>query len=182
MAGSWNGPGSHVAIWLPLLAGAFWVSDGLGILTVAPALLALGRYFAGSKSNNDRAPLIQTCLFSLVVGGACYFIFFRSEPSYALFSVFALVLIATAWLGPLASRVAALVICSMAIWATHLGTGAFAGGSLGESVENLLLFLAAVSLTGMALGAWLRRSNWRDLPRNAASQRTRSSPAWPIGK
>jgi signal transduction histidine kinase/integral membrane sensor domain MASE1/CheY-like chemotaxis protein len=136
------------------VAGRYWVSDGLGILTVAPALLALGRYFAGSKSNNDRAPLFQTCVFSLIVGGACYLVFFRSEPSYALFSVFVLILIATSWLGPLASRLAALVICSVAIWATHLGTGGFAGGSLGESVENLLLFLAAVSLTGMALGAF----------------------------
>jgi signal transduction histidine kinase/integral membrane sensor domain MASE1 len=135
-------------------ASRYWVSDGLGILTVAPVLLSLGRYFAGSKSNDDRAPLIQTSLFSLAVGGACYVMFFPSGASYALFGLFALILIATAWLGPLAARVSALVISAVAIWATHLGAGAFTGGTLRESIENLLLFLVAVSLTGMALGAF----------------------------
>jgi len=68
--------------------------------------------------------------------------------------VFLLILFAAAWVGPPAARVTALVIVSVAIWATHAGVGAFAGGTVRENLQNLDLFLAAVSLTGLAVGAF----------------------------
>ena len=40
------------------------------------------------------------------------------------------------------------------MWATHAGVGAFAGGTVRENLQNLNLFLAAVSLTGLAVGAF----------------------------
>jgi signal transduction histidine kinase len=46
------------------------------------------------------------------------------------------------------------VIASAAVWATHIGVGAFAGGTVRENLQNLNLFLAAVSLTGLAVGAF----------------------------
>ena len=56
--------------------------------------------------------------------------------------------------GPLAARLTALTITGAAIWATHLGLGAFTAGTLFENLQNLDLFLVAVSLTGIALGAF----------------------------
>ena len=50
-----------------------------------------------------------------------------------------------------------------AIWATHLGLGTFTAGTLFENLQNLDLFLVAVSLTGVALGAF-RASGSMALP------------------
>ena len=66
----------------------------------------------------------------------CYFIFSRPEGSYLLFSVFVLILVAAALLGPIAARVSALIVSGSAIWATYLGAGMFAGNTDGGSPES----------------------------------------------
>jgi signal transduction histidine kinase len=71
-----------------------------------------------------------------------------------LFAVFLFIFVAAAWIGPLAARMTSLAISAAAIWATHLGLGTFTGGTLSENLQNLDLFLVAVSLTGVALGAF----------------------------
>jgi hypothetical protein len=119
-----------------------------------PLLLAIARALAGREWRIRRPAAIQTAGFTVCVAVASYFVFFRPEASHLLFAVFLFIFIATAWLGPLAGRLAALVVSGAAIWATHLGVGAFTGGSLFENLQNLDLFLAAVSLTGVALGAF----------------------------
>jgi signal transduction histidine kinase/CheY-like chemotaxis protein/integral membrane sensor domain MASE1 len=143
-------PGEH---WIDV-AGRYWVSDSLGILTVLPLLLGIARVLADRDWRTNQPPVIRIIGFAACVAAASYFVFFRPEASYLLFSVFLFIFIAAAWLGPLAARLTALVISGAAIWATHLGVGAFTGGSLFENLQNLDLFLAAVSLTGVALGAF----------------------------
>jgi signal transduction histidine kinase/integral membrane sensor domain MASE1 len=143
-------PGEH---WTDI-ASRYWVSDSLGIITVMPLLLAIARAFADREWNTRRPPLFQTAAFAGCVAAASYFVFFRPEASHLLFSVFLFIFIGTAWLGPLSGRLTALVISCAAIWATHLGVGVFTGGTLFENLQNLDLFLAAVSLTGVALGAF----------------------------
>ncbi len=101
-----------------------------------------------------RALSIQTLALTAVVGSGCYIVFFWQKASPLLFSVFFLILIAAAWLGPLGTRLAALLIAGSAITAARLGIGAFAGGSLSENLQNLELFLVAISLTGLAAGAF----------------------------
>ena len=101
-----------------------------------------------------KPPVILSIGLAGCVAAASYFVFFRPEASHLLFSVFLFIFIAAAWLGPLAARLIALVISGAAIWATHSGVGAFTGGGLFENLQNLDLFLAAVSLTGVALGAF----------------------------
>src|SRR5579871_1630746 len=139
--------------WLTVLS-RWWISDALGLLTVAPVLLAIARFWTRARVRHGRWFPVQALLYMGGASGACYFIFFLPGPPYLLFSVFALILIAAACLGPTAARLTALVIASAAIWATHSGVGAFTGGSVREDLQNLDLFLAAVSLTGMALGAF----------------------------
>ena len=65
-----------------------------------------------------------------------------------------LILVAAGWLGPPAASATSLVIAAAAVWATHVGVGVFAGDTVRENLQNLNLFLAAVSLTGLALGAF----------------------------
>jgi len=143
-------PGEHWAD----VASRYWVSDSLGILTVMPLLLAVARTLADRNRQAQQQPLMRIISFSGCVAAASYFVFFRPEASHLLFSVFLFIFIAAAWLGPLAARLTALVISGAAIWATHLGVGAFTGGTLFENLQNLDLFLAAVALTGVALGAF----------------------------
>ena len=143
-------PGEH---WTDV-AVRYWVSDSLGILTVMPLLLAIARVLADRDWKTHPPPVIRLIGFAACVAAASYFVFFLPEASHLLFSVFLFIFIAAAWLGPLAARLTALVISGAAIWATHLGVGAFTGGTLFENLQNLDLFLAAVSLTGVALGAF----------------------------
>jgi signal transduction histidine kinase len=134
--------------------GTWWIGDTLGILTAGPLLLEIARLVSSPGARWNASLTLQTLALTFVVAGGCYVVFFQPEASHLLFSVFFLILIAAAWLGPLGSRLAAFVIAASAIWATRLGIGAFAGGTLSENLQNLELFLVAVSLTGMAVGAF----------------------------
>lgn len=136
------------------VASRYWVSDFLGIITTVPVLLALARALTDRDRARGRFPVIWGSIFALGVGFGCYAVFFRPEASRLLFSVLFFIFIAAAWLGPLAARVTALAISAAAIWATHLGLGTFAAGTLFENLQNLDLFLVAVSLTGIAPGAF----------------------------
>jgi len=132
----------------------WWIGDGLGALCMTPVLLALGKWAAGLAPFGDRRAFGRTVLLAAAVVAGCYFVFFRPETSNLLFSVFQLILFSAAWVGPPAARISALVIAAAAVWATHIGVGAFAGGTDRENLQNLNLFLAAVSLTGLAVGAF----------------------------
>ncbi|MBZ5632178.1 MAG: CHASE domain-containing protein [Acidobacteriia bacterium] len=137
-----------------LVWNRWWIGDALGMLIVAPVLLGLGKCAGGLVPFCDRKGLVKTVLLAAAVAAGCYFVFFRPEGAHLLFAVFLLILASAAWVGPPAARVSALVIASAAVWATHIGVGAFAGGTVRENLQNLNLFLAAVSLTGLAVGAF----------------------------
>ena len=107
----------------------WWIGDALGALCMTPVLLGLGKCAAGLAPFCDRKVIAKTVLLTAAVAAGCYFVFFRPETSNLLFSVFLLILLSAAWVGPPAARVSALVIASAAVWATHIGVGAFAGGT-----------------------------------------------------
>ncbi|MCU1337039.1 MAG: hypothetical protein JWO19_2620 [Bryobacterales bacterium] len=137
-----------------VVSSRWWIGDTLGLLIVTPALLGFGKCAAGLVPFCDRKVIGKTVLLAAAVAAVCYFIFFRPEASYLLFSVFLLILVSAAWAGSPAARVSSLVIASAAVWATHIGVGVFAGDTVRENLQNLNLFLAAVSLTGLAVGAF----------------------------
>jgi len=136
-----------------LVFSRWWVGDALGILIVAPALLGLAKCVTGLEPFS-RLVGAKTLVFVGFVAAGCYFVFFRPDTSSLLFSVFVLILIAAGWLGPPAARATSLVIAASAVWATHVGVGVFAGDTARENLQNLNLFLTAVSLTGLAFGAF----------------------------
>ncbi|HJT86508.1 MAG TPA: ATP-binding protein [Bryobacteraceae bacterium] len=132
----------------------WWIADALGVFTASPALLALARSWTAVRPKWSAWFALQLLLYMSAVAIACDLVFLRSDARYLLFTVFLLILIAAAWLGPAAARFVAAITSFAAIGATRIGIGAFAAGTLRENLENLALFLVAVSLTGMALGAF----------------------------
>ncbi len=137
-----------------LVSSRWFIGDALGILILTPVLLAIGKCVAGRVPFCDREGLLKIILLSGAVAAVCYLVFFLPGASSFLFSVFLLILFSAAWVGPPAARLSALAIASAAVWATHIGVGVFAGGTVHENLQNLNLFLAAVSLTGLAVGAF----------------------------
>jgi signal transduction histidine kinase/DNA-binding response OmpR family regulator/integral membrane sensor domain MASE1 len=136
-----------------VVAGRWWLADALGTLAVTPVLLGLARFLAEQRRLSRRTAA-KGFAFVYCAGVICYFIFFRQPAAYFLFTVFAFIFFAAAWAGPGAARMVALVISGFAIWATHNGAGAFAGDTMHDSLLNLDLFLAAISLTGMIVGVF----------------------------
>ncbi|HEY6345068.1 MAG TPA: ATP-binding protein [Bryobacteraceae bacterium] len=129
----------------------WWVSDALGIITVTPVLLSAARSLWKRPGAKEAARAIGMLS---AVACAGYSIFFQPGGAQWLFAVFMLALASAAWVGPAAARWSALVISAAAIWATHLGSGPFSGGTVRGDLLNLDLFLVALSLTGMALAAF----------------------------
>jgi signal transduction histidine kinase len=126
----------------------------LGILTTAPVLLALVRAAVNGRLGIRADQAAKTLLQLGLVASACNLVFFRAGGERLLFAVFVLMLAGAAWAGPLSARLSALVVAGAAVWATHLGSGLFTGGTVRADLLNLDLFLIAVSFTGMALGAF----------------------------
>jgi len=141
----------------------WWASDILGILIITPVLIGAARWWSDKPNKLEIERAGWAVLYLAGVATICYFIFSHAVASYLLFSVFLLILIAAAWLGPTSARAAALVIALTAMWATHNGVGAFAGQTLSGNLLNLALFLTAVSVTGMAVGPF-RMVNGLALP------------------
>jgi signal transduction histidine kinase len=154
----------------------WWVSDALGIITVTPVLLSAARSLQKLAHNGlaershslGAAPgglcalwkrpgareAARTVGMLSAVACAGYWIFFQPGGARWLFAVFMLALASAAWAGPAAARWSALLISAAAIWATHVGSGPFTGGTVRGDLLNLDLFLIALSLTGMALAAF----------------------------
>ena len=143
----------------PAVFGRWWIADALGMLAVAPLLIVLARLCAKGRPNWELIHLLKLAVYIAVIAAVCSFVFFRSDSSSLLFSVFGLILVAAAWLGPGAASLSAFVIAGGAIWATHVGMGPFVGGTMRENLQNLDLFVAAISLTGVAVGAFRASAN-----------------------
>ena len=134
------------------VAGRYWACDSLGIVTTMPVLLAIARALADRDWKQRRVPIVLTTVFA--AGVACYAVIFRPDAARLLIWVFLFIFMAAAWIGPLTARITALAISAAAIWVTHLGLGTFTAGTRFENLQNLDLFLIAVSLSGVALGAF----------------------------
>jgi two-component system, NarL family, sensor histidine kinase FusK len=70
-----------------LVSTRWWVGDALGILIVAPALLGLAKCAAGLELFCNRVVAGKLLLFVVFVAAGCYFVFFRPEASFLLFSL-----------------------------------------------------------------------------------------------
>jgi PAS domain S-box-containing protein len=136
------------------IALQWWAADGLGVLVLSPLLLAAVRMWAAGRPSLRPQFLPMAACYLAGVSALCYLVFFHAAAFYLLFAVFLLILIAAAWLGAAAARATAFIVAIEAVRATGSGVGAFSGGTLQENLQNLALFLIAVALTGLAVGAF----------------------------
>jgi signal transduction histidine kinase/CheY-like chemotaxis protein/integral membrane sensor domain MASE1 len=138
---------------LQSVAGRWWVSDMLALLALTPVLVSLAEYLLepGHRITSHLRALAEPMLTIVVAGAVSYLVFFRPESASLLFSVFGLILLAVAWRGPGTGRLVALVVAASAIWAAHSDVGVFAGSR--QDLLSLDLFLVAISISGLALGA-----------------------------
>lgn len=144
---SWSDYGSVWWIW--------WIGDVMGVVVVAPLILT----WAARRSLTWRGwrlleglVLFLAILFvSLVVLSAVVVDApSRFEHKYALFPL----LIWTGMrFGLRETTTGVALISGLAVWGTVQGLGPFAIGTLDERLVLLELFMAAVALTGLALGA-----------------------------
>jgi signal transduction histidine kinase/ActR/RegA family two-component response regulator/integral membrane sensor domain MASE1 len=137
------------------VAGRWWVSDMLALLALTPVLISGAEYLIEPARLHHPKPhlraLGEAILTIAFAAAASYLVFFRPEGASLLFSVFGLILVAVAWRGSAAGRLVALVVCVAAMWAAHSDRGVFAGSH--QDLLSLDLFLVAVSISGLALGA-----------------------------
>lgn len=138
----------------------WWVGDSLGALILTPFLLA------GFNSKSSRewvhfyklSSLIKISLYAII----CAVVFFSKAAPYIPFLIYPSLLLFSKN-GSLQIKLMVVVTAILGIIAAVNGMGPFTGGSLNQDLICLQLFLASVSVTGLAIGE-LSRNGQLKLP------------------
>jgi PAS domain S-box-containing protein len=135
------------------IAGAtwftWWMGDALGVLGIAPTILAVGRRgVPGSATWPDI--LVRVCFLSTAVL-AILAISFASEVGAVIFLAFPVVLLASRWFGRLGSSWTALSLSVGLIAQVLLHGGPFYGGHLNDNLLDLQIFLAGLTISTLVL-------------------------------
>ncbi len=133
----------------------WWTGDTLGILTLAPILIALGSPKPDPRVQWTAKPL------EVVILGSCAAAFFavifgRTDTLPFLFLVFPILLVLGDRLGSLGVHLGALTACVCGIWSTHMGGGPFHLGTINENLIFLQLYLGSVAITSLAIANFKR--------------------------
>ena len=134
--------------WENLLA--WWAGDAVGVLVVAPAVLAVHNAYHGSPPIHSDFRRRIPPLFLLVVA-VCFLVFWNPWGGVSLFLLFPTLLFAGYWLGPPGANITACLLVSVGAWSTVASHGPFAQGSLDQSLLHLDLFAVSLPLASMLL-------------------------------
>ncbi len=134
---------------LPALWWVWWLGDALGALIVGPLLLV---WTDRSPVRREGALEGSILLAALLAASAISFIGLPhvSETEYV---VFPFLIWAALRFGPAGSATATAAADAIAVWATHLGAGPFAGAGAEQGLVPLQIFMAVAATTGLLLGA-----------------------------
>lgn len=156
----WSGFSS---LWL-----TWWLGDAMGDVLVASALIAwagrVRRPFTPHKVGEFAALLVCTALVSLAVFSGWLPASVDQSAAYVIFPL--LIWGALRFRQPGATLVS-LAVAAVAIVDTVAGLGPFAEPTVGTSLVLLLIFLGAVGLTGLVLGAMTAERHVADRRRQA---------------
>ena len=125
----------------------WWVGDAVGVLTVTPLLLLLGRIRAGIPPGR----VVETGLVVGATAVAAVVLFRGTLP--VMFLVFPFVLWAALRLGLPGAAGVSVVVAAVAVWSTVHGHGPFGALSTGERLVSLQFFNASVVVTALLLAA-----------------------------
>ncbi|MBI4410489.1 MAG: MASE1 domain-containing protein [Gemmatimonadetes bacterium] len=134
---------------------AWWIGDLMGDLLFAPALLVWG---SGAAWRPARDRLVEAGVLAVVLCTVSVFIFhgwFATDlealrQPHLLFPV---LIWAALRFGSRGAATADLAVAVIAVWGTALGSGPFVRATLHESLLLLQVFLGAVAMTVLVLGA-----------------------------
>lgn len=131
---------------------AWWVGDTLGFLVVAPLVLTWATPEAALPSSRPRLELALLAVAGALTAG---FVFLtdRAGALRQPYLIFPVLVWAALRYGQRAAATATAGLSALAIAATVKGLGPFAGPSLHDSLVSLQVFVAAMTLGVLALGA-----------------------------
>jgi signal transduction histidine kinase len=146
-AGLWLGgvipPSTVLTVW-PL----YWIGDGMGILVVTPFIL-VWRHARFSHLSPARWVEVVALAISITLAADTVFL----QGSVLPYVLFPLAIWAELRFAQLGATMTVLAISAVAVWGTVHGLGPFQQGVTTERMTNLELYLAAFTLTTLALGA-----------------------------
>jgi len=146
-------------------AGSFWfhwrvwfLSEGLGVLTLAPAILTSVDAARRARWNVSLSSALEASLVVCSLGIICVRVFdwpVAGEGSIPalVYLPLPLLLWAAVRFGPLGANVSLLIVAGLSIAGAVRGHGPFVGTSAWENVLSLQLFLATISVPVMLLAA-----------------------------
>jgi signal transduction histidine kinase len=145
---------------------AWYLSEALAFLMLAPAILCwIGAFYSGRKIVS-LARCIEACLIVVGLIAVCVRVF--NWPTAGAASVPALVYLplplllwAAVRFGPIGINTCLLIVAFLSIAGTVNGQGPFATGTPAENVPALQLFLATVSIPLMLLAAQIKEGHDR---------------------
>ncbi len=134
----------------------WWIGDAAGVLTVGPAIIVL---FGSkiSKGHWTSKLILETILLVGGLGLVCWLVF-NIEPSTTprlvrSYFIFPLLIWAALRYGQIGAACATFLISFSTIWSTAQGKGPFVMGSSHQNLIHLLVFVLAVAITGLIVGA-----------------------------
>ena len=134
-----------------LLWRVWWMGDAMGILIVAPPLLA----WTHSRPRFWPRRVVEAVAVAIALGAICLMVFagWRSpvEEEPLSYLVFPFIIWTAFRFQQLGSTLAVFLVSVVAIWGTLHGFGPFATGSENEGLFLLQTFLGVVALTGLTL-------------------------------
>ena len=152
---------SALAAWL-----TWWGGDALGILLVAPLILA---WCTRPPRSVSLVRVIEAAALVAIAGVAVYLVFGGLLPGRVtaplVYVAFPLLMWAALSFELRGAATGAVVISGLAVWWTSRGAGPFARETLGLSLAHLSSFMAVATLTSLILAAIVRERRRADAGR-----------------
>ncbi len=133
---------------LPEMAFTWWAGDAVGILVVAPAILALRDLRWRCFNGRAVGKITLLALTATVVG---LFVFTAPGGSSFLFGIFPVLLLATVFFGGAGAMVMCAVLVFLGVFAMSAGTTPFAATDMNGVHLQIEAFLFALTLTAHVL-------------------------------
>jgi PAS domain S-box-containing protein len=141
----WSGFTSAWLIW--------WLGDAMGVIVVAPLILSLSRL-----ARLNFMSLIEFTGLAVAAFGVAFLVFghrfgLGAADNVLVFLVFPFVIFAAIRFDTAGAAVVSALVAAVAIWETAIGLGPFVQPNPIRGATLLQVFLAVISISGLALAA-----------------------------
>jgi signal transduction histidine kinase len=164
-------PGAIPAAWF-----TWWGGDALGILLVAPLILA---WFMRPPRAASAARVLEAVSLVAITGIATFLVFGGLLPGHVTAPLMYVALPLLIWAAfsfeVRGAATGSVVIAALSVWWTSRGAGPFAQETLGLSLVHLGAFMGVATLTSLVLAAVVRERRRADSDRAASLVRERAA-------